>query len=190
MVNPQKEVTMQRLITLGTAIAAAVALAACGGGSSGNASNTAALQTSGTTVSVRQLSGIGSVLVDHTGRALYSSDLEASGKIVCDDPACNAFWKPLTLGGAKPTATAGAGKLGQITRPDGSRQVTVNGKPLYTFSEDSPGKATGNGFTDDFGGHHFTWNVIRAGGTTASGSGSSSGSAPSSTGGTSGRYGY
>ena len=182
---------MHRLITLGTAIAAAVALAACGGGSSGNASTGAASQTSAATLSVRQLSGVGSVLVDRSGKPLYSSNLEASGKIVCDDSACNAFWKPLTLASGKPTASAGTGKLGVLTRPDGSRQVTVNGKPLYTFSEDSPGKATGNGFTDSFGGHHFTWNVVRAGGATASVSGSgSSGNAPSSTGGSSGRYGY
>ena len=121
---------------------------------------------------------------------LYSNDLEASGKIVCDDAACNAFWKPLTLSGGKPTAAPAAGKLGVITRPNGSRQVTANGKPLYTFSEDSPGKATGNGFTDDFGGHHFTWNVVRTGGTAANGAGSGgSGATPGSASG-SGSYGY
>ena len=100
-------------------------------------------------------------------------------------------WKPLTLSAGKPSASIVAGKLGVITRPDGSTQVTANGKPLYTFSQDSPGKATGNGFTDDFAGHHFTWNVVRAGGTTASGGGSGSGgSTPGSTGGYGGNYGY
>ena len=168
---------MKRLITLGTAIAAAVALAACGGGGSSGASSATGSTTSSKTVSVRQLPDIGSVLVDQSGKALYSSDLEASGKIVCDDPACNAFWKPLTLSAGRPTASADAGRLGVITRPDGSRQVTVNGKPLYTFSEDSPGKATGNNFTDDFDGHHFTWNVVQAGGKVAAGAGG--GNAPS-----------
>jgi predicted lipoprotein with Yx(FWY)xxD motif len=172
-------------------ISAAVALAACGGGgSSGGASSAAGSDTSSKTVSVRQLPGVGSVLVDPTGKALYSSDLEAGGKIVCDDAACNAFWKPLTPGAGKPTAPAGAGKLGVITRPDGSMQVTVNGKPLYTFSEDSPGKATGDGFSDDFGGHHFTWNVVRAGGTTASRTRSGGASAQSSTGSSGGSLGY
>jgi predicted lipoprotein with Yx(FWY)xxD motif len=177
-------------MTLGIAITAATALAACGG-SSGSASTAAGSDTSSTTVSVRQLSGVGSVLVDHSGKALYSSNVEAGGKIACDSTACTAFWKPLTLGAGKPTASAGAGKLGVLTRPDGIRQVTVNDKPLYTFSEDSPGKATGNGFTDDFNGHHFTWNVIHAGGTTASGTGSGgSAGAPSSTSGSGGNYGY
>ena len=186
---------MKRLIPLGMAIAAVVALAACGGGNSNGGSASASGGAgsgtgSGNTVSVRQLSGVGSVLVDQTGKALYSSDLEASGKIVCDDPACNAFWKPLTLSAGKPTASSGAGKLGVITRPDGSTQVTASGKPLYTFSEDSPGKATGDGFTDDFGGHHFTWDVVHAGGTTTSGARAGSGGAPSSAGGSSDDYGY
>lgn len=79
-----------------------------------------------------------------------------------------------------------------ISRPDGSRQVTVNGRPLYTFSEDTPGKATGNGFTDDFDGHHFTWKIVRAGGTSASRTGGSAGTGitPSTTGSPGGSYGY
>jgi predicted lipoprotein with Yx(FWY)xxD motif len=182
---------LNRLTALGIAISAALGLAACGGGgSSGSATGATGAHAASATVSVRELSGVGSVLVDNSGKPLYSSNLEASGKIVCDNSACNAFWKPLTLASGKPTASAGTGQLGVITRPDGSRQVTVNGKPLYTFSEDSAGKATGNGFTDEFGGHHFTWNVVRAGGTTASGSGSSSSSTPSSTAGPGGIPGY
>jgi hypothetical protein len=70
-------------------------------------------------------------------------------------------------------------------------QVTINGRPLYTFAEDSPGQVTGNGFKAQFGGHHFTWNVVRAIGTTLSGPGSLSGaSTPNNTGGTAGRYRY
>jgi hypothetical protein len=85
----------------------------------------------------------------------------------------------LTLAGGKPTASAHAGKLAVITHPNGTKQVTANGKPLYTFAEDSPGRATANGFTDDFGGHHFTWNVVHAGGKTNTAGGTST--APSST---------
>lgn len=185
---------MKRLMTLGTGIAAAVALAACGGAGStaGNASTPAAPSPSTgstKTVAVKQLPGVGRVLVDQAGKAVYSSDLEASGKIVCD-AACNAFWKPLTLSAGKPTASAGAGKLGLIMRPGGSMQVTVNGRPLYTFVEDSPGHATGNGFRDEFDGHHFTWNVVRAGGTTMSGAGSSSAGATPGGGSSGGAYGY
>ena len=184
---------MKRLITLGTAVAAGAALAACGGANGGRSANTSGPGVStarAKTVAVRQLPRVGRVLVAQNGEALYSPDLEAGGKIVCAG-ACNAFWKPLTLGGGKPTASAGAGKLGLIKRPDGSRQVTVNGKPLYTFSEDSPGKATGNGFRDEFGGHHFKWTVVSAGGTTTSGSRSERGaSRPRTTTSSGGGYGY
>jgi predicted lipoprotein with Yx(FWY)xxD motif len=182
---------MKRLMTAGIAITAALALAACGSGSSGGASSAAGSGTGSTTVFVRQLTGVGSVIVDHSGKALYSSNVEAGGKIACDN-ACNAFWKPLTPGAGKPTASAGAGQFGVITRPDGSKQVTDNGKPLYTFSEDSPGNATGNGFTDNFGGHHFTWNVVHAGGNTASATAGadSTGGTPSTTGRPGGNYGY
>lgn len=161
------------------AIAAAVALGACGGGggsSSVSASSSAGSDAGSKMVSVRQLPGVGGVLVDQSGKALYTSDVEASGRIACRDAACTAFWKPLTLSGGKPTAAASVGKLGAIKRPDGSTQLTDNGRPLYTFSEDSPGKATGDGFTDDFDGHHFTWNVVRPGGTTASGGAAGGGS--------------
>jgi predicted lipoprotein with Yx(FWY)xxD motif len=182
---------MKRLMTVAMALPAAAAIAACGSGGSSGTSSAASSNASSSTVSVRQLPAVGSVLVDQAGKALYSSDLEARGKVVCDTAACNAFWKPLTLSGGKPTASTGAGKLGVITRPDGSRQVTDNGKPLYTFSEDSPGNATGNGFHDDFGGHHFTWNVVAAAGTTARGNASgSNGGTPGNTAGSGGRYGY
>ena len=182
---------MKRLMTLGMTITTTLALAGCGGGGgSSGASSAAGSDTSSNAVSVQQVPGVGSVLVAHSGKALYTSDVEAGGKIVCD-AACNAFWKPLTLTAGKPTASAGAGKLGAIKRPDGTRQATIDGKPLYTFSEDSPGKATGNGFTDEFNGHHFTWNVVHAGGTTTSRAApGSSGTTPSSIGGSGGNYGY
>ena len=183
---------MKRLLTLGTAISAALTIAACGStASTGSSSAGAASKTTSATVAVRQLPGLGSVLVDNTGKALYANNLETSGKILCSDSACKAFWMPLTLSAGQSTAPAGAGKLGVTKRPDGTTQLTANGKPLYTFSEDSPGKANGNGFKDQFAGHSFTWNVVRANGTLA-GTTAAGGSAatPNSTGATSGIYGY
>jgi predicted lipoprotein with Yx(FWY)xxD motif len=173
-------------------IAATLTLAACGStGSSGSASSAASSRPTATTVAVRQLTGTGSVLVDNTGKALYANNLESAGKILCNDTACNAFWMPLTLSAGLPTAAAGVGKIGVTKRPDGSTQVTANGKPLYTFSEDSPGKANGNGFQDQFGGHSFTWNVVLAGGTLAgkAGQGSSAGTSINA-GGSGSNYGY
>lgn len=184
---------MKRLVATGIVVAAALALSACGssGGSSSSGSGSAAGSSSAgsKTVSVRQLSGVGSVLVDHSGMALYTPDQEAGGKIVCAG-ACTSFWMPLAPGGATPTAAPGTGKLGTIKRPDGTTQVTVNGKPVYTFSEDSPGKATGDGFSDDFGGHHFTWHAVRAGKAAPPATGGGSGTNPGSSQGSGGGYKY
>lgn len=163
---------MRRLVLLGAALAASLALAACGGGGSSSSSTTAA--SSGMTVAVKSIGGIGNVLVDSGGKALYASDVEANGKVHCTG-GCTSFWKPLTVGSGMPTAASDVGKIGVIARPDGTKQVTVGGKPLYTFAQDSPGKVEGNGFADDFGGQHFKWNAVLAGGQIAGSSGGSSG---------------
>jgi predicted lipoprotein with Yx(FWY)xxD motif len=148
------------------AVAASLGLAACGGGSSSSSSTT---PPTSTTVAVKPVSGVGNVLVDSAGKALYSSTAEAGGKVLCTG-ACTSFWKPLTVGSGMPTAAAGAGKLSVIKRPDGTRQVALSGKPLYTFAQDAPGKVSGNGFSDQFDGRHFTWTAVLAGGGKASGS--------------------
>jgi predicted lipoprotein with Yx(FWY)xxD motif len=160
-----------RLLTAGTVVAASLLLVACGGG---DPARTATKPDSATTLSVKSVGGIGDVLVDSTGQALYSSDVEADGKVACVN-GCTSFWQPLTVDSGMPTAPADAGKLGVVKRPDGTRQVTAGGKLLYTFSEDSPGKVTGNGFSDDFDGRHFTWNAVLAGGKTAGSSGGAGG---------------
>jgi predicted lipoprotein with Yx(FWY)xxD motif len=155
-----------RPLTAGAVLAASLILVACGGEPAG----TATKSESASTVSVKSVAGIGDVLVDSAGRALYASDLEADGKVACVK-GCTAFWQPLTLDSGAPAAPAEVGKLGVVKRPDGSRQVTAGGKLLYTFAEDSPGKVTGNGFSDDFDGRHFTWTAVLAGGKEADSSG-------------------
>jgi predicted lipoprotein with Yx(FWY)xxD motif len=172
---------MKRLIAPGIAIGAALAISACGGGGgSAGTSGATPAASGGAGISVKQLSGVGRVLVDGSGKPLYTPNLEAGGKIVCAG-GCTAFWQPVAATGGKPASSAGTGKLGVIKRPDGTRQLTDNGRPLYTFTQDSPGKSTGDGFTDAFGGHHFTWHVVHAGGTTTQGAARPQ-SAPSNTG--------
>ena len=91
--------------------------------------------------------------------------------------ACLSFWQPLTVTGT-PTGTSLHGKLGVLRRPDGRRQVTFNGKLLYSFKLDKPGKVTGDGFKDAFGGQSFTWHVAHPTPTTG---GSPSPTAPPTT---------
>jgi predicted lipoprotein with Yx(FWY)xxD motif len=169
-------------------VAAVVGISACGGSDNNGSSTTASAGSSagGETVSVATVSGTGAVLVDASGMALYSPDQEAGGTIKCTG-SCEAIWKPLTVSGsAKPTASADvSGTLATVNRPDGSEQVTLDGAPLYTFSEDGgAGQVTGDGVSDSFGGQSFTWHVVTASG--AAGAGTTSTTSSSSSGG----YGY
>jgi predicted lipoprotein with Yx(FWY)xxD motif len=162
---------MKRLLILGAAAAAVLALAACGGGG-GSSSNASGSSAGSTTVSAEQIGDKGSVLVDSAGQALYASDQETGGNVLCTD-SCLSFWMPLTIKGGAPTGSV-PGKLGVVTRPDGTKQVTYDGKLLYSFTEDQPGEVTGDGFMDAFGGQQFTWHVVHSNGSVRS-SGSSGG---------------
>ena len=87
------------------------------------------------------------VLVTMTGRTLYSLSVERKGKFICTSKSCLSFWHPLLVkAGVTPT---GAKSLATVRRPDGRRQVTYKGGPLYTFAGDSRrSDAKGEGFKD------------------------------------------
>jgi predicted lipoprotein with Yx(FWY)xxD motif len=155
---------MHRLLAL-AAVAATLTIAACGGSSNSDPAPAAAKTSD--TIGVKQVAGIGRVLVDSSGLALYTPAQESNGMIKCTG-SCTSEWRPVAATGT-PTAAAGAGKVDVIDRPDGARQVTLNGMPLYTFADDSPSHVTGNGDTDTFGGRDFTWHVVLAGGDTGTG---------------------
>ncbi len=141
--------------------AAAVLLAACGSAGAGRGNQAAAAR--GMTVSVRSLPGIGSVLVDRSGKTLYSPQQEADGKIVCTG-ACLSFWFPARApAGSALRGPGGVGAaLGTVHRADdGLTQLTYHGRPLYTFRLDrAAGQAHGNHFTDRFGGVSFDWQAV------------------------------
>jgi predicted lipoprotein with Yx(FWY)xxD motif len=151
---------MKRLLGSMTVAGLALVLAACGS-SGGSSSSGAQPGTSSSTVSVASVGGVANVLVDAAGKPLYSPDQEAGGMIRCTG-ACTSFWMPLAPGASTPTANGLT--FAVIARPDGSQQVTADGKPLYTFAEDAAGQLKGNGFSDDFNGQQFTWHVVVAGG--------------------------
>jgi predicted lipoprotein with Yx(FWY)xxD motif len=167
---------MQRLLIAGAA-AAVLALAACGGGGSGSNSSDVPPSSNDTTLSVQRIGDAGRVLVDSAGKALYAADQEADNGVLCTR-ACLSFWEPLTIDAGAPTASSVLGTLGVSERPDGSRQVTHDGKRLYSFTQDAPGEVTGDGLTDAFDGQRFTWHVVRAGGASDSGDGGTTGGRP------------
>jgi len=147
--------TYLALLTLAVAV-----LVASGCGGSSDSGTSAPKGSSGTeTVSVRSVDGVGDVLVDAQGAALYAADQETSGMVACTD-TCTSIWDPLTVSAGMPTAGDGVTAVGAVTRPDGTRQVTVDGRLLYRFTEDpGTGVVTGNGFADSFDGKAFTWHV-------------------------------
>ena len=155
---------MKRLIIALAVAVAVLALAACGGDGYGNSDSPPAAQSGDdtATVSVEELRDSGRVLVNSAGKALYAADEEADGSAVCTG-ACTSFWIPLTIDGAAPSGNSLPGELGVVERADGTRQVTFDGKRLYTFVEDEPGEATGDGFSDAFDGQQFTWHVVSVG---------------------------
>jgi predicted lipoprotein with Yx(FWY)xxD motif len=168
--------------------ALALGLAACGGSSSNNDPNTTAAAAThaasagGQTVATKSIAGTGTVLVNSSGMALYTNNTDSGSKVACTT-SCTAIWVPLAApSGGQPTAADSAvqAKLGTIKRSDGSMQVTFDGKPLYSFVQDSPGQVTGNGASDQFNGTQFTWTAATVGG---GGSGSSAATTSSSSGG-------
>lgn len=147
------------------AIGAALLLAVVGCGSdSDDDSSATASGSARTTVSVEAVDGVGDVLVDSDGAALYTADQESDGKVRCTD-SCAEIWIPLTVSGSgEPTASDDVpGELGVAERPGGERQVSYEGKPLYTFADDAmAGQVTGDGLSDTFDGRLFSWQVATA----------------------------
>ena len=155
-------------------------LAACSSTTASTTGITAGLSSTNT-LSTRQLTGVGTALVDQSGRTVYTPDQEADGKIDCI-ASCLSFWFPVTVASSVTPSVASrvTGSLGTIKRPDdGKIQVTYNGKPLYTFRlDEAPGDDKGVNVQDNFGGTAFTWQAINT--SDSQGGGGSGGSTPAS----------
>ena len=113
-----------------------------------SASGGASAAAGAATVEAKPVGSIGTVLVaSKNGMTVYTftKDVKDSGKSACLT-GCIDTWPALTVAaGATPAGGTGVtGKLGTITRDDGTLQVTYNGMPLYFFKNDkAPGDANG-----------------------------------------------
>jgi predicted lipoprotein with Yx(FWY)xxD motif len=154
------------------ALAASLALAACGSSSSSSSTQASTPATTATSASsggataavvkTASNSTLGaSVLVNAQGMTLYHLSGEQGGKFICTNAACVATWPPL-LASSAAAPTGGVGKLGTVKRPNGTTQVTYNGEPLYTFSHDKAGEANGQGIKDV-----GTWTAVTTGASSA-----------------------
>jgi len=139
-------------------VAAALGIAACGGGGNSSGSSTPAESPSGTAlVNSANTASFGNVIVGPTGRTLYIFRKDTGSQSTCSG-ACAAQWPPLTSSG-KVTTSGGvpASALKTTPRSDGKMQVTIDGHPLYYFAGDgAAGDAKGQGL-DAYG---AKWYVV------------------------------
>jgi predicted lipoprotein with Yx(FWY)xxD motif len=151
--------TRKHLATLASVGVIALIIAGCGsggGGSSNSSSATpAASSSAGPSVSAASTS-LGKIVVDAKGRTLYHFAKD-SGKMSTCAGACASNWPPFTAS-SKPSVAGGisASSISLVKRADGSKQVTLDGHPLYYFAGDqSAGQLNGQG-VDEFGAKWFT----------------------------------
>jgi predicted lipoprotein with Yx(FWY)xxD motif len=140
------------LLLRGALPLAVVALAGCGG----SASHALPRTSDGRVAAVGVAStALGDVLVDRRGRTLYLFAGDSGATSACTG-ACAVNWPPLRVRGT-PLVGSGArpSDVGRTARPNGIRQLTYNGHPLYTFVKDTqPGDTNGEGI-NAFGGSWF-----------------------------------
>ncbi|MBO0809325.1 MAG: hypothetical protein J2P32_13595 [Actinobacteria bacterium] len=164
-----------RIWILAGSAAIGLTVAACGGSSGGGGSSSPAAQGSGQPASSGSMvksgkAGGATVLTNSQGMTLYWFAIDSSTKSKCTSSTCVHFWHPVK--GPVTVASGINGKVGTITRSDGSVQATYDGHPLYTFLEDhSPGQATGNGKNLDGG----VWHEVTVSGKASGGGGGSGG---------------
>ena len=147
-------------------------LTACGGSSSSSSSSTAGTSSStptaggrpsgavglpakGTTVLIVEHSKLGWVLAtakDGLVVYTYTGDTKG-GSPTCTGP-CASVWPALTGIPMVSTADTLPGTLGTVTMPNGAKQITYNGYPLYLLKGAGPFSTKGQGLEGK-------WHVIR-----------------------------
>ena len=160
---------MNKVWLVPAGLAATFVIAACSSSSSPTSSGGAASSATpassapaagGSALKTAKIGGA-TVVTNGKGFTLYWFVPDTATTSKCNG-SCASFWPPV-----KGPATAGAGvtgKLGTITRSDGSMQATYNGHPLYTYVADSaPGQAKGNGLNLNGG----VWHEVTVSGAAA-----------------------
>jgi predicted lipoprotein with Yx(FWY)xxD motif len=89
---------------------------------------------------------LGEVLTTSQKQAIYTWKSEPRGTIRCTG-ACAKAWPPVLVkkGVVIPMHYSGIkGDFGTIRRPDGSRQLTLDRRALYTYAHEKPGQVLCN----------------------------------------------
>ncbi|ALE05976.1 hypothetical protein AL755_11680 [Arthrobacter sp. ERGS1:01] len=133
-----------------TASLSVLVLAGCGtGAGSGGSGTTPAASAPGTSSGLGTAqSTLGTIIVNGQGKTAYvfDKDKAGAGTSACTGP-CATLWPAITSTTATPTVTGVTGTVGTISLPNGTKQVTVDGLPLYTYAPDAAaGDVTGQGY--------------------------------------------
>ncbi|MFD4337635.1 SCO0930 family lipoprotein [Streptomyces anulatus] len=118
-----------------------------GGGYGSEADADAAEPDEAGQLAVQESEKLGKVLTDSEGFTLYRFDKDTADppKSTCDG-ACAATWPAVPADNATAAAGTGPELLGEVTRADGTSQLTVDGRPMYRYAKDTaPGQVNGQG---------------------------------------------
>ncbi|WP_315097959.1 hypothetical protein [uncultured Cellulomonas sp.] len=140
-----------------TALVTAATLAACGSSDDDTPTATDDATTAeempapeDTTDLATAETSLGTIVVDGDGMTAYYflNDTPGSGTSACAGD-CATAWPAITTESDTPTVDGVTGEVGTITGVDGDKQITIDGRPVYTFAQDSaPGDVTGQGVND------------------------------------------
>ncbi len=148
-----------RILPAATAgLTLALALSACGGAGVTTLSSTPT--TDATLTLVLEHSPVGPIVATGHGATLYDFLPDTPARSACVNDGCVFQWPPLIQSGPIRLGKGLDAKLVRtLRRPDGSRQISYGGHPLYTYNLDvSPGEVMGQAIDQDGG----PWFVVDA----------------------------
>jgi predicted lipoprotein with Yx(FWY)xxD motif len=165
-------------------IAAATACGSSGSSGSPPASPSPGMSSSASASGVHtaKSASLGTVVVNGKGFTLYRFDADSAKPSASHcTGSCAVLWHAQSATPAASVTGVDHKLVGTVTRGDGSKQLTIAGWPVYTYSQDTKAGATSGQGVDG-----TWWAVTPSGAKTASHSGSMSPSSTPSGGG----YGY
>jgi predicted lipoprotein with Yx(FWY)xxD motif len=148
--TPSKETVMKRiragLVGLAAVLAAALLIAACGDNDQDASS---AAEDAAAALVEPARTDLGEILADADGRTLYAFLQDTENTSNCEGE-CAQLWPPLTVDGPLDGASGpDESQFGTTARPDGTLQLTLDGRPLYRYAGDkAAGDTNGQGFKD------------------------------------------
>ncbi len=158
MLNPRRRGARRSSALAIGALGIALSAAACGGttatsgsspttaGTPAAASGTPQASAASSALLGTATSPLGAIVVNSQGRTVYMFAADSPGHSTCSGE-CLEYWPVVPAPAALPASVPGVtAAVGSLARADGTRQLTLGGWPLYTFSGDSAaGQTNGQG---------------------------------------------